>query len=244
MRFALVFAAALGLVNLVSSGHAGEDPAVPAPRTREYSWMKVSAWNERHEKYLERAKQGNCDVLFLGDSITEGWGNNETWQKHYAPRKAVNFGIGGDTTQNVLWRITNGELGGIQPKVVVLMIGTNNFGLHNDKPEDVVRGVNQVVKTLREKLPDAEILLLGMFPRDQQPGTDFRQRIATANAGLAKLADEKSVTYLDMGGKFLAADGTLSKDIMPDFLHLSGKGYEIWAEAIEPKLTELLDAKK
>ena len=101
---------------------AAEDPAVPAPRTKEYSWMKVATWNARHEQYLARAKEGKCDLLFLGDSITEGWGNNETWKKRYEPRNAVNFGIGGDTTQNVLWRITNGELEGLAPKAIVLMI--------------------------------------------------------------------------------------------------------------------------
>lgn len=227
-------------VALFCAALRAEDPAVPAPRTREYSWMKVATWNERHEQYLKRAKEGKCDLLFLGDSITEGWGNNDTWKKFYAPRHAVNFGIGGDTTQNVHWRITNGELEGLLPKAIVLMIGTNNFGLHNDKPEDVVRGVEALVKALRMKLPDTDILLLGMFPRDAKPDTDFRKRIKTANEGLAKLADDKSVFYLDIGGKFLAEDGTLPKEIMPDFLHLSPKGYEIWAEAIEPSVKKLL----
>lgn len=219
---------------------AAEDPAVPAPRTKEYSWMKVATWNARHEQYLARAKEGKCDLLFLGDSITEGWGNNETWKKRYEPRNAVNFGIGGDTTQNVLWRITNGELEGLAPKAIVLMIGTNNFGLHNDKPEDVARGVEALVKTLRTRRPYAKILLLGMFPRDAKPGTDFRKRITAANELLAKLADDKHVTYLDIGGKFLAEDGTLPKEIMPDALHLSAKGYEIWAAAMEESLQKVL----
>ena len=219
---------------------AAEDPAVPMKRTKEYSWMKVAAWDARHEQYLKRAKEGNCDLLFLGDSITEGWGNNETWKKLYVPRKAVNFGIGGDTTQNVHWRLVNGELDGIKPKAIVLMIGTNNFGLHNDKPEDVVRGVEALVKVLREQLPDAKILLLGMFPRDQKPGTDFRKRIATANEGIAKLAASEHLQYLDLGSKFLSEDGTLSKEIMPDFLHLSAKGYEIWGDAIEPSVKKML----
>jgi lysophospholipase L1-like esterase len=219
---------------------AAEDPAVPAPRTKDYSWMKVATWNERHEQYLKRAKEGKCDLLFLGDSITEGWGNNDTWKKMYAPRNAVNFGIGGDTTQNVHWRITNGELEGLAPKAIVLMIGTNNFGLHNDNPEDVARGVEALVKTLRTKLPAAKILLLGMFPRDVKPGTDFRKRIATANELIAKLADDKHVSYLDIGGKFLAEDGTLPKEIMPDALHLSPKGYELWAEGMEERLKKVL----
>jgi lysophospholipase L1-like esterase len=129
----------------------------------------------------------------------------------------------------------------LSPKAIVLMIGTNNFGLHNDKPEDVVRGVEALVKTLRMKLPATKILLLGMFPRDAKPDTDFRKRIKTGNEKIAKLADDKAVFYLDIGGKFLAEDGTLPKEIMPDFLHLSPKGYEIWAEAIEPSLKKLLE---
>ncbi|NDH07240.1 hypothetical protein EBX93_15200, partial [bacterium] len=91
----------------------GEDPSLAAPRNKEYRWMSISSWKERHEKFLARAKQGNADILFLGDSITEGWGTNAAWKKHFADRKAVNFGIGGDTTQNVLWRIQNGELEGL-----------------------------------------------------------------------------------------------------------------------------------
>lgn len=233
----------IGLVVVVCSAGAlvaAEDPAAPVARTKEYSWMKVATWNARHEQYLARAKEGKCDLLFLGDSITEGWGNNETWKKLYAPRNAVNFGIGGDTTQNVHWRITNGELEGLAPKVIVLMIGTNNFGLHDDKPEDVARGVEAILKTLRTKRPYAKILLLGMFPRDAKPETDFRKRIAAANALLAKFADEKHITYLDIGGKFLAADGTLPKEIMPDALHLSAKGYEVWGEAMEESLKKVL----
>lgn len=218
-----------------------EDPAVPARRVKEYGWMSVATWNARHEQYLKRAQEGKCDLLFLGDSITEGWGNNDSWKKHYAPRNAVNFGIGGDTTQNVHWRITNGELEGLAPKAIVLMIGTNNFGLHNDKPEDVARGVEALVKVLRMKLPAAKILLLGMFPRDAKPDTDFRKRIKAGNEQIAKLADEKDIFYLDIGSKFLADDGTLPKEIMPDFLHLSPRGYEIWAEAMEPSLKKLLE---
>lgn len=225
---------------LLATSAVAEDPAVPTPRTKEYSWMKVATWNERHEQYLKRAKEGKCDLLFLGDSITEGWGNNDTWKKTYGPRNAVNFGIGGDTTQNVHWRITNGELDGLSPKAIVLMIGTNNFGLHNDKPEDVARGVDALVKTLRTKLPNAKILLLGMFPRDAKPDTDFRKRIKSGNEQIAKLADDKDIHFLDIGGKFLADDGALPKETMPDFLHLSPKGYEIWADAMEPSLKKVL----
>ena len=218
-----------------------EDPALPAARGKEYPWMSIAQWKALHEQDLARVKEGPVDLLFLGDSITQGWGENETWKKLYAPRRPANFGIGGDTTQNVLWRITEGQaLEGIEPKAIVLMIGTNNFGLENDQPADVVRGVAAIVKTLREKEPQAKLLLVGLFPRDEMPDTDFRQRIAATNQQLAQLAEKQQIEYLDVGGKFLAADGKLPREIMPDFLHLSPRGYEIWGAAMEPRLKAML----
>ncbi len=221
---------------------AGEDPAQPFPRSKDYNWMSVKSWNERHTKQLEVIAGGGGDLLFVGDSITEGWGGagKDVWAKEYAPGKTVNIGIGGDTTQNVLWRLANGEVAGLNPKVVVLMIGTNNFGLNGDQPADVIRGVTAVVASLREKLPGAHVLLLGIFPRDANPQADIRAKIAEVNAGIAKLSDEKTVHYLDISKVFIEADGTLSKDVMPDFLHLSGEGYKRWAEAIRMPLTELV----
>ena len=217
---------------------AKENAWEPAPRVREYAWMSTAAWKARHEKHLARAKEGNCDLLFLGDSITEGWGNNAVWKKAYAPRKAVNLGIGGDTTQNGLWRLLNGEVDGLSPKAVVLMIGTNNFGLHGDAPGDVAKGVAAVVEALKKKLPASKILLLGVFPRDEKPGTGARKKIQELNAELARI---EGVRFLDIGPKFLAADGTLPKDVAPDFLHLSEKGYQIWADAMAPTLEALLN---
>ncbi len=217
-----------------------ESPSEPAPRTKEYPWMSVASWKERHDKFLRRAREGDIDLLFLGDSITEGWANNAVWQKHYAPLKAANFGIGGDTTQNVLWRLLNGEVEGIIPRVAVLMIGTNNFGLHGDAPDAVARGVATVVQTLRKKLPRTRVLLLAIFPRDEKPGTPMRLKIQKTNEQIARLHDGKAACFLDIGPKFLAPDGTLSREIMPDFLHLSEKGYGIWAEAMNPLLKKMM----
>jgi lysophospholipase L1-like esterase len=212
----------------------------PAPRKKEYPWMSVAVWTQMHEGFLKRAKQGKIDLLFLGDSITQGWGNNAVWQKHYGELHAANFGIGGDTTENVLWRIQNGEIEGIAPKVTVLMIGTNNFGLEGHKPDDVAKGVATIVQTLRKKLPSTKILLLAIFPRDEKPGTESRKRIQKVNEQIATLDDKKTVRYLDLGSKFTNADGSLSKEIMPDFLHLSEKGYQIWAEGMDPLLKQLM----
>ena len=180
------------------------------------------------------------DLLFLGDSITEGWGNNAVWQKNYGPLNAANFGIGGDTTENVLWRILNGEIDGVSPKVAVLMIGTNNFGLEGHQPPDVAKGITTIVQTLRKKLPATKILLLGIFPRDEKPNTDARKKIQKVNEQIAGLDDKKNVRFLDIGAKFTNADGSISKEIMPDFLHLSEKGYQIWADAIDPLLKQLM----
>jgi lysophospholipase L1-like esterase len=212
----------------------------PAPRKKEYPWMSVAVWTSMHEGFVKRAKEGKVDLLFLGDSITQGWGNNAVWQKHYAPLNAANFGIGGDTTENVLWRIQNGELEGLAPKCVVLLIGTNNFGLEGHAPDAVAKGVAAVVRTLRQKLPTSKVLLLGIFPRDEQPDTGGRQAIRKANEQIARLEDRKSVRFLDLGPKFLQPDGKLSKDVAPDFLHLSEKGYGIWADGMGPLLKELM----
>jgi lysophospholipase L1-like esterase len=227
---------------------AGEDPAQPFPRSKEYNWMSVKAWNDRHAKHLEMIKSGGGDLLFVGDSITEGWGGagKDVWTKEYAPGKALNIGIGGDTTQNVLWRLANGEVAGLKPKVVVLMIGTNNFGLNGDQPADVVRGITAVVASLREKLPGAHVLLLSIFPRDANPQAGIRAKITEVNAAIAAFAaaakgdDGKAVHYLDISKVFTEPDGSLKKEVMPDFLHLSGEGYKRWADAIRQPLSELL----
>jgi len=230
---------ALSLALLLALSQA-ETAYDPAPRKKEYPWMSLARWTQMHESFLKRAKEGKIDLLFLGDSITEGWGNNAVWQKHYGPLHAANFGIGGDTTENVLWRIQNGEIEGLSPKVVVLMIGTNNFGLQGHQPDDVAKGVTTIVQTLRKKLPTSKILLLAIFPRDEKPGTENRNRIKKVNDQIVALDDKKNVRFLDIGAKLANPDGTLSKEIMPDFLHLSEKGYQIWADAMDPLLKQLL----
>ncbi len=212
---------------------------VPQPRP--------GAWAKRHEAFLEQARKGDVDLLFLGDSITAGWGGAAPiWARSYAPRKAANFGIGGDRTQHVLWRLDNGEAEGIRPKVVVLMIGTNNVSSNTE--DEVAEGVGAVVARLREKLPESKVLLLGIFPRGlnrdkSQVTTAPDPRIARINARIAAIDDRKVIKYLDIGIHFLDQAGQIPGAVMPDYLHLSRKGYRAWADAIEPTLWGMMEEK-
>ena len=206
-----------------------------------------AGWVARHEGFVAQAKQGGIDILFMGDSITDFWRNrgSNVWNQYYAPRHAANFGISGDRTQHVLWRMNNGELDGIKPKVVVLMIGTNNTGkernsdkIRNTVPETIA-GVQAVVADIRARLPDSNILLLGIFPRGTLDDPQ-RAEVALINTVIAKLDDGKMVRYLDINPKFIEADGTLPRGIMPDLLHPNAHGYQIWADAMEPTLDEMM----
>ena len=211
------------------------DAVTPVPR--DANWMK------RHESFNERVKQGNVDLLLIGDSITQGWegSGKAAWAKFYTPRNAVNLGIGGDRTQHVLWRLDHGNIDNISPKAAVLMIGTNNSG--NNTSEQIADGVQAIVAKLRSKLPQTKILVLAIFPRGATVDDTRRKVNVAANARIAKLADDQMIHFLDIGSKFLAEDGSLSKEVMPDLLHLNEKSYTTWAEAIEPKLKELLGEK-
>ncbi|MCA9160318.1 MAG: GDSL family lipase, partial [Planctomycetales bacterium] len=195
----------------------------------------------RHEAMNERVKQGDVDLVFIGDSITQGWegSGKEVWQKFYGERKAVNLGISGDRTQHVIWRLDHGNLEGISPKVAVIMIGTNNSG--SNSPEEIADGVTKIVEQIREKTPETKILLLATFPRGADPSDEKRQVNEQSNRIVEQLADNEHIFYLDIGDKFVDSEGKLSKDIMPDLLHLSEQGYTIWAESIEPTLTKLLN---
>ena len=219
----------------------------PAPASATEPATRPGAWMRQHERFLARAATGDVDLLFLGDSITAQWsGARSTWDRYYGPRKAANFGIGGDRTQHVLWRLDHGEVDGIKPKVVVLMIGTNNLGANPEA--EVADGVKAVVDRLRAKLPEAKVLLLGIFPRGARrnvpdPAVAPDPRVARVNSRLAALDDGKMVKYLDFGATFLDADGQVPRANMPDFLHLTPAAYQSWADAMEPTLWALMEAK-
>ncbi len=233
-KLLLPVAAVLALTIIAQAVQAKDNNAiVPSPRDK--------GWEKRHEGYVEIAKKGGVDLLFLGDSITDGWhgGGKAVWDKNFAPLKAANFGIGGDQTQHVLWRLQHGELEGIKPKLAVLMIGTNNLGGNSD--EQIVEGIKAIVAELHKQTPETKLLLLGVFPRGMKADDKNRARIKHINSSIAELDDGgKTIKYLDIGDKFLEADGTLPKSIMPDALHPNGKGYEIWAAAIMPTVQEMM----
>jgi beta-glucosidase len=237
------FIRVLGLALAVAVLSLAGAPAGAEERKAENSAVKpVPKDVKRHEGFLAQANagKGDIDVVFLGDSITDAWRTDGkgVWKEHFEPLKAVNFGIGGDRTQHVLWRIQNGELKGFQPKVVVLMIGTNNLGSNTN--EEIAEGIKTIVQEIQHLQPQTKVLLLGIFPRGAKATDKNRDRIKDINKIIAKLDDGKKVRYLDIGEKFLDAEGNLPRDIMPDALHLSAKGYKIEAEAIQPTLAELM----
>lgn len=201
---------------------------------------RAGGWMNRHKSFNTRVAKGKVDLVFIGDSITQAWENpgRKVWAKFYGKRNAVNLGISGDRTQHVIWRLDNGNLYNIQPKAAVIMIGTNNSG--SNTSQEVADGLKIIVKQIRTKSPKTKILLLGVFPRGTNKADKKRQVNEGANAIFSKLDDGKHVHYLDIGPKFLEKDGTLTREIMPDLLHLSEKGYSIWAESIESELAKLL----
>ncbi len=204
-------------------------------------------WMQRHLKLVELAKKSaDCEVLFIGDSITDHWDSKgiEVWKKEYVPLHAVNLGVSGDRTQHLLWRLQNGELGAMHPKAIVMMIGTNNVGLESNKTRrnqepEVAQGIAALVRYLRQQLPATKILLLAVFPRGQ-PDSPERAQVTAINRLLPPLADGKNVVLLDIGEKFLSPDGTIAKTIMGDLLHPTAAGYVIWADAMREPLAELL----
>jgi lysophospholipase L1-like esterase len=222
------------------AGHdtVGKTNAAIVPVPRDDKWLK------RHENFVAIAKEGNFDLLFLGDSITDFWRSRgkAVWEQNFAPLKAENFGISGDRTQHVLWRIEHGELDGAHPKLIVLMIGTNNS--KSDSATEIAEGVTAIVKQIQAKCPASTILLLAIFPRanmpDEEQNTQITGKIKDTNKIIAGLDDGKSIKFLDIGAKFLDSDGKLPKNVMPDLLHPNEKGYQIWADAILPIVKEMM----
>ena len=194
----------------------------------------------RHQTFVEIARKGDIDLLFVGDSITDWWAKSglDTWNANFAPLKPANFGIAGDTTQGVLWRMQNGELEGFKAKLIVLMLGTNN--INRNPVDEIVDGNRLIVEEFKKRQPQAKVLVLGVFPRGATADNPFRATIREMNEKLAKLADNRQVFFKDIGATFLEPDGSMSTEVMPDGLHPSAKGYQIWADAIRDDVKRLM----
>lgn len=248
-------AAGLSLATLLCGSALAQAPAVPAapataapPAARPAPAPLPPATeprerdDARHKSFVERAQQGDIDLLFVGDSITDWWRTPSRglpeFEKNFGAYKTANFGIAGDTTQGVLWRMRNGELEGFKAKLIVFMLGTNNIGRNANA--DIAAGDRAIIEEFRKRQPQAKVLVLGVFPRGAAPGTPARNAIAEINSHLATLADNQNVFYMDIGPAFLEPDGTLSVEVMADGLHPTPKGYALWAAAINDKVRDLM----
>lgn len=212
------------------------------PEVQTAPWA-ASWWLPRHEaKIAERKAMGRVDLLMIGDSITHGFENagKDVWERHYAARNALNLGFSGDRTEHVIWRIQNGAIDDIDPKLAVIMIGTNNTGHRREKAEHTAAGIRRVVSEIRLRHPDIKVLLLGIFPRGSTPDAPLRKRNDEVNAIIAGDADGESVRYLDLADAFLDEEGVLPQEIMPDHLHPNARGYELWAAAMAPTIGEMM----
>ena len=231
---------ALGAATAPATGpRMGTDgrPADTRPIMEPYT--NTGNWMQRHDGFVARAKQGDIDLLLQGDSITDGWNNTgkAVWQKEFPSWKMANFGIGGDTCQNILYRFTNGELDGYKAKAIMLMIGTNNTRSYTG--EEIGEAVTKIVGIMKDKQPQAKILLLAIFPRGADANDVNRKKVDVANKILAKLDDGKNVKFLSINDKFLDASGKLI-GFGGDNLHPNAQGYQIWADAVKGQLTEWL----
>ena len=239
--------AALTLLLLAIASLALAQPATPAkPQAKALTPEFHEGTEARHNHFNEISKEGKAKLVFLGDSITQGWeapspdGGEEIWATRYAPRSAANFGISGDRTEHVLWRLDHGNFDGLHPRLIVIMLGTNNTGHRQDPAADTAAGVKAIVEKLRTKCPEAKILLLAIFPRGEKADDPLRKINADANKLLATFADGKTIVYKDIGPAFLNADGTMKKDLIPDLRHPNTKGYQVWADAIEADIAKML----
>jgi lysophospholipase L1-like esterase len=214
---------------------AGGNPAIIA--------TPKMTWQERVQSNFDRSQAQHPLLIFDGDSITDGWQSRGTtiWHDRYAPLNAFDFGIAGDRIENVLWRLKHGQLEGLDPKMVVLMIGTNN--INRNTPDEIVEGIKVLVAEYLKDAPHARLLLLGIFPRGALASDGSRAIIMKINSQIALLDDGQRVTFLDFGAKFLDPQGGITTDIMPDRLHPSAAGYQIWADAIQSEIDKTFPKK-
>jgi lysophospholipase L1-like esterase len=215
------------------------------PVTQNRDWRSYE-WAARHDEVVKLQKERHPQILFLGDSITHFFGGEPvgphrrgeaSWQKYFGNRNALNLGFGWDRTENLLWRIQHGELAGVSPKLIVILIGTNN--LETNTADEIAEGISVICEEIHKLTPTSKILLLALLPRSPQPD-ERRKKLAEVNQRISKLDGRDTITYLDIGSIFLKPDGAIPVELMDDFLHPTSKGYAIFAEAIEPTVARLL----
>ena len=210
--------------------------------TKPVSRMQEKWWNDRHElRQKQKADLGELDILLLGDSITQGWEGSgaDPWKKTFGDLSMFNLGFSGDRTEHVIWRLQNGEVEGLNPKVVMLLIGTNNTGHKPDKPEEIATGIQCILDELKSRLPESKVVLLALFPYDKDPNSPRRKNNNAVNEIIKDYDDGQQVFFVDINESLFDAEGNMTKEITPDFLHLSKKGYEIWADRVNDKIREL-----
>lgn len=204
---------------------------------------------QAHQDLLEKARSGRIDVYFAGDSITRRWGATDYpqllahWRETFHGWNAANFAWGGDSTQHILWRLQNGELDGLEPKVFVLLAGTNNIGAALGRggtvdTADVARGVEAIVRTMQAEVPDAAVILTAIFPRNDYPAA--LPAIDDINQRLERFAAAAGIQFVDLNDRLADDDGRLRSDFSDDGLHLNAPGYAVWANALVPRLEALL----
>lgn len=217
---------------------------IPVPKLENDSYD----WHARHKEVLKVKEAIKPEIVLIGDSITHFWGGEPkaascngplAWQSAFGKVPVLNLGFGWDRVQNVMWRIDHGELDGLHPRLIVLNIGTNNTtgtaNARENTPEEIAEGVGRILARIHSKVPEAKVILMGVFPRDEKADAPRRAKIADINKRLSSFGGGR-VHFLDIGSKMLQADGSIPRDIMSDFCHPTEKGYQIWADALAPLL--------
>jgi len=241
MRLACAMASCM----MMASASAGDAiplnwpiPEVPKDANSATFARPCNDWMQKFERNCARTKAGPVDLLFLGDSITEGWRGSPVWNEFYGKLNAAPYGISGDHTENLIWRIQNGEIDGLSPKLIVILIGTNNFGFNTSA--QIAEGVMAVADEAKKRCPGSTILIMGVFPRGEKASDPVRAKVAEINKLLAESSASRPVKFMDIGKAFLSQDGSISKELMYDFLHPSAKGQRVWAEQIQPEVSKAL----
>lgn len=237
------------LLHALAAALLALDSPPASPSTQPSTVVPEERMRERHDLYArnkaEQLAKGPVELVLLGDSITDAWDDDgkAVLQERFGKYNPLNLGIGGDRTENVIWRLRHGAVDGLKPKALVLMLGTNNLRGDGTRPAgEIVMGMAEIVRELRTRLPETKILLLAVFPRGRAKEDSWRVQLPSLNYELKKLAEANgpAVTWLDINAAFLDAEGKLPEAVMPDALHPNAEGYRLWADAMGPTVEKLM----